>query len=97
MNLILNVNTKDTKQFRKDYKLASKRGLNIKLLQEVINSLLREEKLASQFCDHALTGKYIGFRECHIQADWLLIYFIDSDKLILTATRTGTHADLFNK
>ena len=63
---------KTTAQFRKDYKLAKKRG-------------------------HALSGDYTGFRECHIQPNWLLIYLISRDVLVLTAARTGTHADLFGR
>lgn len=53
------------------------------------------EQLDPKHHDHALTGSYTGFRECHIQPDWLLIYYIKKDELIITASRTGTHADLF--
>lgn len=88
---------KTTTKFRKDYKLAKKRGLNLSLLQEVIDKLLAGEVLDEKYRDHALFGKYIGFRECHIQPDWLLIYAIDHDQLLLTATRTGTHSDLFDE
>lgn len=88
---------KTTTKFRKDYKLAKKRGLNLSLLQEVIDKLLAGEVLDEKYRDHALFGKYIGFRECHIQPDWLLIYVIDHDQLLLTATRTGTHSDLFSE
>ena len=88
---------KTTGQFRKDYKLAKRRGLNLKELQSVIDRLLREEPLADKYKDHALTGDYIGFRECHIHPDWLLIYIVDHGNLVLTASRTGSHADLFGK
>ena len=88
---------KTTSKFRKDYKLAKKRGLNLKLLQDVIDDLLAEKVLDKKFKDHPLSGNYLGFRECHIQSDWLLIYMIDHDQLILTATRTGTHSDLFDE
>lgn len=84
-----------TSKFRKDYKLVKKRGYPIKVLEEVLDKLLACEPLDEKYRDHALVGNYIGFRECHIQPDWLLIYSIENDKLILTASRTGTHADLF--
>lgn len=84
-----------TSKFRKDYKLVKKRGYPIKILEEVLDKLLAGETLDEKYRDHALVGNYIGFRECHIQPDWLLIYSIENDKLILTALRTGTHADLF--
>ncbi len=85
-----------TGKFKKDLKLAKKRGLNLTLLQNVLDTLLVEEPLTAKYRDHALTGDYIGFRECHIQPDWLLIYTVDNGLLILTASRTGTHADLFD-
>ena len=84
-----------TGQFRKDYKRMKKRGCNIQLLEEVIDTFLEEKTLAAKHKDHALTGDYTGFRECHIQPDWLLIYCIDHGKLILTAARKGSHSDLF--
>lgn len=84
-----------TSKFRKDYKLVKKRGYPIKVLEEVLDKLLAGEPLEEKYRDHALVGNFIGFRECHIQPDWLLIYSIENDKLILTASRTGTHADLF--
>lgn len=83
-----------TSKFRKDYKLAKKRGLPMAELEYVLDTLLAERPLEAKYRDHALTGNYLGFRECHIQPDWLLIYTIDHGKLILTASRTGTHADL---
>ncbi|MBQ6152072.1 MAG: type II toxin-antitoxin system YafQ family toxin [Mogibacterium sp.] len=84
-------------KFRKDYKRVKKRGYDLSLLSDVIDTLLREEDLDPRYKDHALTGNYIGFRECHIQSDWLLIYAISKSELILTASRTGTHSDLFNE
>jgi len=83
-----------TTQFKKDYKLAIKRHLNIELLDDIIRSLSRGETLPEKNHDHALTGNYAGYRECHIQSDWLLIYRVDNDVLTLTLTRTGTHSDL---
>ncbi|MCL2123714.1 MAG: type II toxin-antitoxin system YafQ family toxin [Desulfovibrionaceae bacterium] len=86
---------KTTSRFRKDYKLAKKRGLDLTLLEAVVDTLLAEKPLAPQHKDHALIGDYAGFRECHILPDWLLIYSIHQETLILTASRTGTHTDLF--
>ena len=86
---------KTTAQFRKDYKRLKKRGYNLNLLEEVLQSLIEEKPLAEKFRDHALAGKYTGFRECHILPDWLLVYQIDSEMLFLIVSRTGTHADLF--
>ena len=67
------------------------------LLKAVIDDLLEEKVLDKKYLDHALAGNYIGFRECHILSDWLLIYAVDHDKLILTATRTGSHSELFDE
>ena len=86
---------KPTNQFRKDYKLAKKRGLDTLLLEAVIDILLEEKPLDEKYRDHALTGNYNGFRECHILPDWLLIYRVEQDELVLVAARTGTHSDLF--
>ncbi len=86
-----------TNQFKKDYKLAMKRGLKIELLDEIVALLAMGEPLPERNRDHALTGNWIGHRECHIQPDWLLIYRIEDDVLVLNLTRTGTHSDLFGK
>ena len=88
---------KPTTQFRKDFKLAMKRGLKIELLEEVIAVLATGEALPEKHKDHALTGNWVGHRECHILPDWLLIYRIEDEVLVLTLTRTGTHSDLFGK
>ena len=90
-------NVKTTTQFKKDYKLAVKRGLKISLLKDVIAVLAMGETLPDKNRDHALTGNWIGHRECHILPDWLLIYRIEDDVLVLTLARTGTHSDLFGK
>ena len=82
---------KTTAQFRKDYKLAKKRGYNLDLLDQVLNLLLNEEPLEIKHHDHALTGNYTGFRECHIQPDWLLIYMVNDTELILTAAQLSVH------
>ena len=84
-----------TAQYRRDRKLAIKRGLRMNLLDDVIQTLIEEKALAPKYRDHALKGDYEGFRECHVQPDWLFIYAIDRGSLILVATRTGTHSDLF--
>lgn len=65
--------------------------------EEVITALAMGETLPSKNRDHALTGNWTGHRECHIPPDWLLIYRIEDDVLVLTLARTGTHNDLFNK
>lgn len=88
---------KFTTQFKKDYKLAMKRGLKIELLDEVIAKLARGEELPEKNRDHALSGNWVGHRECHIQPDWLLVYHVANDVLVLTLTRTGSHSDLFGK
>ena len=82
-------------QFKKDLKLARKRGLDISLLNTVVTKLANEEPLAVKYRDHELKGNYAGFRECHIMPDWLLIYRIDGDDLMLFLARNGTHSDLF--
>lgn len=86
---------KPSNQFRKDLKLAAKRGYKIELLTEVIEKLANGQVLEPRYKDHRLSGNYNSFRECHIQPDWLLIYEIDGNELILYLTRTGTHSDLF--
>lgn len=84
-----------TSKFKKDYKLAKKRHLDMQLLDDVIRKLSRGEQLEPQNNDHILTGNWSGYHECHIQPNWLIIYKIDNNQLILTLTRTGTHSDLF--
>ena len=88
---------KTTTQFKKDYKLAMRRGLNMKLLDDIIILLSQGKSLPFKNKDHALSGNWHGHRECHILPDWLLIYRIESDTLILTLTRTGSHSDLLEK
>jgi addiction module toxin, relE/stbE family len=84
-----------TTQFRKDLKRIKKRGLNLNSLKFVLDTLQKQEPLPLKYRDHALVGNYKGFRECHIEPDWLLIYTVSNEKLILTAARTGSHSDLF--
>lgn len=82
-------------QFKKDLKLASRRGLNMNNLRKVINALADGQPLAEKYKDHFLTGEYKGFRECHVEPDWLLIYRIRKNELELFLFRTGSHSDLF--
>ena len=84
-------------QFKKDYKLAVKRGCDPKKLEQVITMLCREEPLPTVYRDHALANsrRYSDMRECHIEPDWLLVYKITKSVLILSLYRTGTHSDLF--
>ena len=86
-----------TGQFKKDYKLAVKRGCNIQELTNVITMLANEQTLPEKNRDHALENSrnYKNMRECHIKPDWLLIYKVYADRLILELIRTGTHSDLF--
>ena len=87
---------KTTTQFKKDFKLAKRRNRNMKLLKEIIDKLANGEPLEEKYRDHALTGNWLGHRECHIQPDWLLVYRIEDNVLVLTLSRTGSHSDLFN-
>lgn len=86
-----------TAQFKKDYKLAIKRGFNPNKLQTVIELLCSGQPLPQTYCDHILTNSknYKEMRECHIEPDWLLVYKIYKDTLTLKLIRTGTHSDLF--
>ena len=82
-----------TTQFKKDYKLQLKRHQNLNLLDSIIKMLVKEELLPVNNRDHPLRGNYNGYRECHIEPDWLLIYKIEYDSICFV--RTGTHSDLF--
>lgn len=84
-----------TSQFKKDYKLAVKRGCDTNKLQKVVMILASGETLPEEYRDHPLRGNYSGYRECHIEPDWLLVYKITENVLVLTLYRTGTHSDLF--
>ena len=83
-------------RFKKDLKLAAKRGMNLDELDAIVERLAAGQPLPEKNRDHALTGDYIGFRECHIRPDWLLVYRVDGEDLILFLFRTGTHTDLFD-
>ena len=82
-------------RFKRDLKLARKRGYDLSLLGFVVDTIASGKDLPERYKDHGLSGNYAGCRECHITPDWLLIYEIDGDELILYLTRTGTHSDLF--
>lgn len=84
-----------TAMFKKDLRLAKKRGYDLSLLNNVVDMLAMGQTLAEKYKDHSLIGNYKGCRECHITPDWLLIYEISDNELILYLTRTGTHSDLF--
>ena len=86
-----------TNRMKKDTKLMKKRGKNISKLINVLSLLATGNPLPLQYRDHSLTGNLQDFRECHIEPDWLLMYQIFEDTLILSATATGTHVDLFDK
>lgn len=86
---------KMTSQFKKDWKRIVKRGYNPKKFEIVLEQLMLEKILDEKYKDHKLSGDYEGCRECHIEPDWLLIYYIESNILTLTLSRTGTHSDLF--
>lgn len=82
--------------FKKDLKLAKKRAFDMKLLDEVVTTLAFGNKLPSHYKEHDLLGNYVGFKECHIKPDWLLLYKIENSQLELFLFRTGTRADLFD-
>ena len=84
-----------TGRFKRDIKLAKKQGKDLDKLFSVVETLANGDKLEDRYLDHGLTGKYRGTRECHIEPDWLLIYEIMDDKLILMLNRIGSHSDLF--
>ena len=84
-----------TSQFKKDVKLAKKQGKDIDKLLGVIEVLANGKTLDEKYRDHDLSGSFKGCRECHIEPDWLLIYEIDNDVLILVLNRVGSHSELF--
>ena len=86
-----------TSQFKKDYKAAMKSRLDMDLLDVIIASLAKREALDPKYKNHPLFGNWKSFMECHIKPDWLLIYKIENEKLVLTLVRTGSHGNLFGK
>lgn len=83
-----------TSKFKRDYKRIKKQGKDLSKLESVLEALVRREVLPEAIRDHSLGGTYHGHRECHIEPDWLLIYRIDEEGLVLVATRTGSHSEL---
>ena len=83
-----------TAQFKRDYKLAKRRHYDIAELKRIVDKIANREPLPPKNRDHALHNNYEGFRECHIAPDWLLVYQIIEDTLVLSLARTGTHSDL---
>lgn len=81
--------------FKKDFKRIKKRGYDISRLEKIVELLANEVPLPEQFKDHNLSGNYNGFRECHFAPDWLLIYQVNNNELVLVLSRTGSHSDLF--
>ena len=81
-------------RFKKDLKLMAKRGHDEEKLWQVVELLANETPLPPKNRDHALTGSYTGCRECHIEPDWLLVYEIQNEELVLILIRTGSHSDL---
>ena len=81
--------------FRKDVKRLLKRGKDMEPLLALIEKLENDDPLDESWRDHALSGDYIGFRECHVRGDWVLVYRKNVDKLVLSLVRTGTHSDIF--
>ena len=86
---------KTTRGFRRDYDLLRRRGYQMSRLDEAVRILSEEERLPPTYYDHPLRGDLDGFRECHIAGDWILVYTISGDILVLTLSRTGRHEDIF--
>ena len=86
---------KFTNQFKKDLKLAKRQKRNLDKLFDVIETLSKGEPLDAKYRDHELSGNYKGTRECHVEPDWLLIYEIRENVLVLMLYRVGTHSELF--
>ena len=82
-----------TSQFKKDTKRVQKQGKSLDAMKEVLHQLINDKPLPDKYRDHNLIGNYLGARECHLQLDWLLIYELTEDELILV--RTGSHSELF--
>jgi mRNA interferase YafQ len=81
--------------FKKDYKRLKKRGYDLRRLAQVLEILAAGQPLPAEYRDHVLLGDYAGCHECHIAPDWLLVYEIVEQELLLYCTRTGTHSDIF--
>ena len=86
-----------TAKYRRDRKLMKKQGKDLSLLDAIIVKLQEQKVLETKHCDHPLSGKFSKLRECHITPDWLLVYSVDNNRLVLTASRTGSHSYLLKK
>ncbi|MGK7896964.1 MAG: type II toxin-antitoxin system YafQ family toxin [Xenococcus sp. (in: cyanobacteria)] len=86
---------RESNRFRRDLRRMKKRGKDLEKLKKVVRLLVGEQSLPDSYRDHSLVGDWSGYRDCHIEPDWLLLYIIDRDEKILTLARTGTHSDLF--
>lgn len=84
-----------TAKFKKDLKKAVKQGKDIEALEKVVDTLRERKELDPKYRNHNLTGNYRGLKECHIGPDWLLVYKIEEDKLLLILSRLGSHSELF--
>jgi mRNA interferase YafQ len=85
----------ETTRFRRDLRGMRRRGRDVQKLQAIVRLLVHQQPLAPRHRDHPLMGEWLGYRDCHIEPDWLLIYKIDREEATLTLVRTGTHSDLF--
>ncbi|MDO4289748.1 MAG: type II toxin-antitoxin system YafQ family toxin [Eggerthellaceae bacterium] len=85
-----------TTKFKKDFKRVKKQGKDLAKLKVVLDLLCKQDKLPANLRDHSLEGNYKGHRELHVEPDWLLIYRVNDDALVLTAVRTGSHSDLLD-
>lgn len=85
-----------TNAFKKQYKKAKKQGKDMNKLKAIVEDLVNRKPLKEKQKDHSLVGEFKGFKECHIEPDWLLIYKIEKDMLILTLAYLGSHSDLFD-
>ena len=84
-----------TSQFKKDAKLAGRRGKDLAKLKAVLDLLIDGELLPAKYLDHPLRGNFAGSRDCHVEPDWLLIYTLTENNSHVRFERTGTHSDLF--
>jgi len=83
-----------TNTYKKDLRRCAKRGWDLGLLDEIVDTLQNQEQLPDKYHDHALTGDRDGIRDCHIKADWVLLYEIKGNQLRLLLLETGSHSDL---
>ena len=84
-----------SKQFSKSLEKMLRRGKDIEKLNTVVSMLAAGKTLPTKYRDHALSGDLTGLRDCHIENDWLLLYYIEHNVIVLTLSDTGTHSDLF--